>query len=146
MPNTPSKVYRLVLEMQTDSDWNDAAPLFVILNIDPAHVIESLSRLEAPCQAFARTLPDRVQDFAFELPFRWQFSTSHSPHLRPPLGHIAQGIEEIFDGRLTTEMLDERDKRGESLEQFTARLLRQRVKRLRPQRALEALKTLLTPG
>jgi len=94
MPNTSSKVYRLVMEMETDSDWNDEAPLFVILNIDPAQVIESLSRLEAPCQAFARTLPDRVQEFAFEPPFSLLFSADARLHgqLFGPSTHIAVAL------------------------------------------------------
>ncbi|MBI5567678.1 MAG: hypothetical protein HY870_22455 [Chloroflexi bacterium] len=89
--NPPSAAYRLVVEMQTDSDWNDAAPLFVILNMERAHVIESLSRLEAPCQAFARTLPDRVQEFAFEPPFSLFFSADVRLHgqLFGPSTHIA---------------------------------------------------------
>ena len=89
--NPPNAAYRLVIKMQTDSDWNDAAPLFVILNMERAHVIESLSRLEAPCQAFARTLPDRVQEFAFEPPFSLFFSADVRLHgqLFVPSTHIA---------------------------------------------------------
>ncbi len=68
------RVKRLVLTMESGNEWNDAAPALVVLDIDPAHVIESLSRLESPCQAFARTLPDHCHEFNFEPPFALFFS------------------------------------------------------------------------
>ena len=73
MTTSTERVKRLVLAMESGNAWNDAAPACVVLDIDPAHVIESLSRLESPCQAFARTLPDRCHEFNFEPPFNLVF-------------------------------------------------------------------------
>ena len=65
---------RFILTLTCYNEWNDAAPMHVILDAPATQVIEALGRLEEPCRAFNRTLPDRVLEFAFDPPINLHFT------------------------------------------------------------------------
>ena len=65
---------KFILTLACFNNWNDAAPTHVILDAPATQVIEALSRLEEPCRAFNRTLPDRVLEFAFDPPISLHFT------------------------------------------------------------------------